>query len=387
MDFSIPDELIDFRRTIRKFVDDELIPHEDYVEKHDGLPSDVYDSLRRRAVSMGLHSLSLPEDVGGSGMGTLAAVLVREELSRAHPGTLAVIPYTSPILLACKGDQRERFLYPAVRGTKEDCFALTEPDAGSDAESIKTRAIRQSNGDWLVNGRKRFISRGGVADFATVFAATNPSSDDPGVTAFLIEKGTPGFSVGQKHETMGLRGEEQVELLFDDCIVSGANVLGDVGGGFEVAKDWLRAARVIAAANCLGPMARLIDDGLEWSQQRVQFGQPIGNFQAVQIMLADCAMDLYATRMMVYNAAWDFDQSDDSRRLNAKASAVKVFASEAVGRVADRVLQIFGGSGYMNDSYVERAYRNVRIERIWEGTSEINRMIIARNILKRGMFS
>ncbi|MBC9225119.1 acyl-CoA dehydrogenase [Aeromicrobium sp. 636] len=387
MDFSIPEELVDFRRTIRKFVEEDLIPQEDYVEEHDGLPADVFDKLRRRAVDLGLNALSLPEEVGGSGMGALAGALVREELSRAHPGTLTAIPHTSAILLACEGDQRERFLFPSIRGEKEECFALTEPDTGSDAGALKTRATRQANGDWLINGRKRFITRGGAADFATVFAATDPGSANPGITAFLVEKGTPGFTVGQKHKTMGLRGDEQVELLFDDCVVPAGNVLGEVGGGFNIAKDWLQHGRIMTAANCVGPMARLIDDALEWSQQRVQFGEPIGNFQAVQIMLADCAMDLYATRMMVYNAAWDVDQGVDPRRLNAKASAVKVFASEAVGRVADRVLQIFGGSGYMNDTFVERAYRNVRIERIWEGTSEINRMLIARNILKRGMFS
>ncbi|MGY1846310.1 MULTISPECIES: acyl-CoA dehydrogenase family protein [unclassified Blastococcus] len=387
MDFTIPEDLQDFRTTVRRFVETELMPHEDYVEEHDGLPEEVERELRKKAVSIGLNAIDMPEEVGGGGMGTLAQVLVTEELSRALGGVSSgSIPGASNILLACNEEQRERFLYPCIQGEKQDCFALTEPDTGSDAAGIKTRAVPRDD-EWVINGRKRFISHGDSADFAIVFAVTHPDREDDRITAFLVEKGTPGFSVGQVHKTMGHRGYRQAELVFDDCVVPAANVLGEPGKGFELARDWLRNGRIMTAARCLGPMGRLIDDGIEWSKQRVQFGQPIGQFQAIQLMLADCAMDLYAARMMTYNAAWDDDQGVDPRIVNAKASAVKVFASEALGRVADRVLQIFGGTGYMNEVFVERAYRNARIERIWEGTSEINRLILARNLLKRGMFA
>jgi acyl-CoA dehydrogenase len=387
MDFTIPEELVDFRKAVRQFVDQELIPREDYVEEHDGLPDEVVDDIRRKAVALGLNGLDMPVEVGGQGMGLVAQVLVTEELGRALGGVSSgAIPGASNILMACNEQQRERFLYPTVRGDKQDCFALTEPDTGSDAAGIKTRAVLDGD-SWVLNGRKRFISHGDTADFAIVFAVSDPSAETDRISAFLVEKGTEGFSVGQTHKTMGYRGYRQAELIFDDCRVPATNVLGEPGKGFDLARDWLRNGRIMTAARCLGPMSRLIDEGLQWSKQRVQFGQPIGEFQAIQLMLADCAMDLYASRMMVYNAAWDDDQGVDPRVLNAKASAVKVFASEALGRVADRVLQIFGGSGYMNESFVERAYRNARIERIWEGTSEINRLALARNLLKRGMFS
>ncbi|MWA05414.1 acyl-CoA dehydrogenase [Actinomadura sp. LD22] len=387
MDFSLPEDLVAFRTEVRRFVDTELIPHEDYVEEHDGLPDDVKNDLKKKAVALGLNSMDMPEEVGGQGSGLLAQVLVTEELSRALPGvSSSVVPEASNILMACNRQQRERFLYPTVRGDKQDCFALTEPETGSDAAGIKTRAVKEAD-SWVINGRKRFISHGDSADFAIVFAVTDPESETDRITAFLVEKGTPGFSIGQLHKTMGHRGYRQAELVFDDCRVPDGNILGEVGKGFDLARDWLRNGRIMTAARCLGPMARLIDEALEWSKQRVQFGEPIGNYQAIQLMLADCAMDLYAARMMTYNVAWDTDQGSDFRVLNGKASAVKVFASEALGRVADRVLQIFGGTGYMNEVFVERAYRNARIERIWEGTSEINRLVLARNMLKLGMFT
>ncbi|WP_029136579.1 acyl-CoA dehydrogenase family protein [Nakamurella lactea] len=387
MDFTISEEMTEFRGIVRTFVENELIPWEDHVEEHDGLPEDVERELRIKAVKLGLAGLGMPEEVGGAGFGTLDQVLIVEETSRALGGVSSgTIPGASNILLACTPEQRERFLYPCIRGEKQDCFALTEPDTGSDAAGIKTHA-ELVDGRWRLNGRKRFISHGDSADFAIVFAVTHPDQEDDRITAFLVEKGTPGFSVGQVHKTMGHRGYRQAELVFDDCMIDSANVLGEPGQGFVLARDWLRNGRIMTAARCLGPMARLIDEALEWSKQRVQFGQPIADFQAIQFMLADCATDLYASRMMTYNVAWDDDQGQDPKMVSAKASATKVFASEALGRVVDRVLQIFGGTGYMNEMFVERAYRNARIERIWEGTSEIQRVILARSLLKRGMFA
>lgn len=385
MDFHIPDELAQFKQVVAKFVDTELLPYEDVVEENDGLPDDVADRLRRKAVDIGLNALEMPAELGGAGLGTFGHVLVTEELSRALPGlSSSVVPSPSNILLACNDEQRERFLYPCIRGEKEDCFALTEPEAGSDAASIKTRAVLR-NDVWRINGQKRFISHGDSADFAIVFAVTHPDRDRDRITAFLVEKGTRGFSVGQIHKTMGQRGYRQAELVFDDCDVPVDNLLGEPGKGFELARDWLRNGRILTAARCLGPMRRLIDEGTDYAKKRVQFGRPIADFQAIQFMLADCATELYAARMMTYNAAWEDDQGVDAKVVSAKAAMVKVFATEAYGRIADRVLQVFGGTGYMNEMYVERAYRNARIERIWEGTSEIQRGIIAKALFKRNL--
>ncbi|MFI0480263.1 acyl-CoA dehydrogenase family protein [Actinomadura sp. 9N215] len=385
MDFAIPDHLVEFRETVRRFAETELIPHEDYVEEHDGLPEDVERRIRERAVVIGLNSMGMPEDIGGGGMDVLSQVLVTEELFRAAGGVAEVVPTTPSVLRACNEEQRERFLIPCVRGDIQWCFALTEPDTGSDAAGIRTRAELR-DGSWVINGRKRFISHGDTADFAIVFALTHPDRDEDRITAFLVEKGTPGFSVGQLHKTMGHRGYRQAELVFDDCAVPETNVLGEPGRGFSLGHGALSAGRIMTAARCLGPMARLIDDGTEWAKQRVQFGRPIADYQAIQFMLADCATDLHASRLMTYEAAWSADNGAAPKIVHAKSAAAKLFATEALGRVADRVLQIFGGTGYMNETYVERAYRNARIERIWEGTSEIQRIIIARNLLKRGMF-
>ncbi|TDB89646.1 acyl-CoA dehydrogenase [Actinomadura sp. KC216] len=384
MDFAIPDHLVEFRETVRRFTETELIPHEDHVEEHDGLPEDVERRIRERAVAIGLNSMGMPEEVGGGGMDVLSQVLVTEVLFRAAGGVAETVPTTPSVLLACDDDQRERFLIPCVRGDVQWCFALTEPDTGSDAAGIRTRAELR-DGSWVINGRKRFISHGDTADFAIVFALTHPDRDEDRITAFLVEKGTPGFSVGQLHKTMGHRGYRQAELVFDDCAVPEANVLGEPGRGFSLGHGALSGGRIMTAARCLGPMARLIDDGIDWAKQRVQFGRPIADYQAIQFMLADCATDLHASRLMTYEAAWSADRGEAPKIVHAKAAAAKLFATEALGRVADRVLQIFGGTGYMNETYVERAYRNARIERIWEGTSEIQRIIIARNLLKRGM--
>ncbi|TMR00344.1 acyl-CoA dehydrogenase [Actinomadura soli] len=385
MDFAIPDHLVEFRETVRKFTETELIPHEDHVEEHDGLPEDVERRIRERAVAIGLNSMGMPEDIGGGGMDVLSQVLVTEVLFRAAGGVAETVPTTPSVLLACNDEQRERFLIPCVRGDVQWCFALTEPDTGSDAAGIRTRAELR-DGSWVINGRKRFISHGDTADFAIVFALTHPDRDEDRITAFLVEKGTPGFGVGQLHKTMGHRGYRQAELVFDDCAVPEANVLGEPGRGFSLGHGALSNGRIMTAARCLGPMARLIDDGIEWAKQRVQFGRPIADYQAIQFMLADCATDLHASRLMTYEAAWAADRGAAPKIVHAKAATAKLFATEALGRVADRVLQIFGGTGYMNETYVERAYRNARIERIWEGTSEIQRIIIARNLLKRGMF-
>lgn len=385
MDIDVSDEIRDYLQTVRRFVDTDLLPYEDYVEENDALPPGIEQRIRERSAALGLTGIAMPVEVGGTGMSQLEQVLVTEELFRALGGVAEAVPAPPDILLACSEEQRKKYLLPCISGEKQFCFALTEPDAGSDAGALTTRAVR-GTGEWVINGRKRFISHGETADFAIVFAVTDPEAATGRVTAFLVDRGTPGFAVGQRHRTMGHRGYHQCELLFDDCRVSDAQIIGGRGQGFDLAFDGTRSQRIMTAARCLGPMARLVDEGLDWSRQRTQFGSAISEFQAIQFMLADSAVDLHAARLLTYDAARAVDAGEDVKTVHVKAATAKLFASEALGRVADRVLQIFGGTGYMNETYVERAYRNARVERIWEGTSEIQRLIIARGLLKRGMF-
>lgn len=384
MNDGLPPELQQLRGLVRRFVDTELLPWEDHVERHDGLPDDAEQSLRAKAVQLGLNAVGMPREVGGGGLSTLGQAIVEEELSRAGSALAEVAPNPSNILLACNSEQRERFLLPCVRGEKQDCFALTEPNAGSDAAGMQAHASHIEGG-WLVNGNKRFISHGDSADFAIFFAVTDPDAERDRVTAFLIEKGTPGFSVGQVHETMGHRGYRQAELVCADCLVPERNVLGEPGKGFDLARDWLRKGRIMTAARCVGPAGRALELAREYALERHQFGRPISDFQAVQFMLADSTVDLFAARTMTYEAARLVDRGGSLREVNATASMVKVFASEALGRIADRAVQILGGMGYMRETVVERIYRNARIERIWEGTSEIQRSIIARALLRHGI--
>ncbi len=384
MKYDLPPELEELRALVRRFVDTELLPWEDHVERYDGLPDDVERTLRAKAVELGLNAVGMPREVGGGGLSTLGQAIVEEELSRAGSGLAEVAPNPSNILLACNPEQRERFLLPCVRGERQDCFALTEPNAGSDAAGMEAHASR-IDGGWVVNGNKRFISHGDTADFAIFFAVTDPGAERDRVTAFLIEKGTPGFSVGQIHETMGHRGYRQAELVCADCRVPDQNVLGDVGKGFDLARDWLREGRIMTAARCIGPAGRALELAREYALDRRQFNRPIADFQAIQFMLADCAVDLFASRTMTYEAARLVDRGASVREVNAAAAMVKVFASEALGRIADRAVQILGGMGYMQETVVERIYRNARIERIWEGTSEIQRSIIARALLRHGI--
>lgn len=383
MDFSIPDDIRMMQETVRRFVEQDLEPISKLVEEEDRIPEEIVQKMR----DLGLFGLAIPQEYGGLGLSTLGECIVYEELSktnacfRSRIGTNNGIG-SMGILFDGTETQKQRYLPKIASGEYTACFALSEPEAGSDAANIKTTAER--TGDYFVlNGLKHFITNGDIADVATVIALTDKKKRQKGgITAFVVEKGTKGFYVGTIERKMGLRGGHTAELIFDNCRIPVENVIGGepmIGNGFKTAMKVLDKGRLTIGAACLGAAQRLLEMCINYSKERIQFGQPIANFQLVQAMLTDMAVDIYAARQMLYHAAWLRDQG---KKVIKEASMVKLFCSEMVGRVADKAVQIFGGMGYMKDLPIERFYRDVRLYRIFEGTSEIQRLVIARELLK-----
>jgi acyl-CoA dehydrogenase len=381
MDFDIPDELALLARTVRDFVETRLQPIEKQVEDSDEIP----DGIVREMAALGLFGLPFPEEFGGSGAGDLGYCLALEQFGRTSAAFSNLIgAHTSigsmSIYLGGTEGQKRRYLPDLTAGRKLAAFSLTEPSSGSDAASIQTTA-RKDGSRWLLSGTKIWVTNGPIADVVVVYAANDRAKGARGgITAFIVEKGFKGFRVGKVDEKMGLRGSKTGELIFEDCEVPEDNVLGgEVGAGFRTALGALDIGRVSLSAGAVGTSQHLLELGIAHAKRRKQFGQPIAANQAIQWMLADSAVEIHAARLMVYDAAAKLDRGI---RVSREAAMVKVYASELANRVADRVLQIHGGMGYMKDSPVERAYRDARILRIYEGTSEIQRMIIAEDLLR-----
>ncbi len=383
MDFSLSDEHAMLVDTVRSFVRRELMPFEDDVERTGEVRPELARQIRERAIAAGLYAANLPSDVGGGGLDFLGLALLERELGATSWGLQTNVGRPSRILMACEGDQRERYLLPAARGELSECFALTEPDSGSDApQGIRTRAERDGNG-WVLNGRKHFISNADVADVAIVFAVTGEDETEHGVrkrvTAFLVDKGTPGFDVSLGAPAVGHRGYHHCELTFTDCPVAPAQVLGAEGRGIELANRWLHDGRVMVAANCVGRARRVLNLAVGWAADRKQFGKPIGSFQGVSFKLADMRTELEAAELLMLRTAWRLDRGEAT---DADCSMAKLYASEMLGRLTDNAVQIFGGMGVVADAPIERFWRDARIERIWDGTSEIHRHVIARAMLR-----
>jgi acyl-CoA dehydrogenase len=381
VDFDIPDELQLLARTVRDFVETRLQPIEKQVEDSDEIPGEVV----REMAGLGFFGLPFPEEYGGAGAGDLGYCLALEQFGRTSAAFSNLIgAHTSigsmSIFLGGTDEQKRRYLPDLTSGRKIAAFSLTEPSSGSDAASIQTTA-RKDGDRWLLNGTKIWVTNGPIADVVVVYAANDRAKGARGgITAFIVEKGFKGFRVGKVDEKMGLRGSKTGELIFEDCEVPDANVLGgEVGAGFRTALGALDIGRVSLSAGAVGTSQHLLELGIAHAKRRKQFGQPIAGNQAIQWMLADSAVEIHAARLMVYDAAAKLDRGI---RVSREAAMVKVYASELANRVADRVLQIHGGMGYMKDSPVERAYRDARILRIYEGTSEVQRMIIAEDLLK-----
>jgi acyl-CoA dehydrogenase len=383
MNFSLTDEQQLIVKTTREFVEQELYPHEKEVEDTGVLRPELLAELKAKAIGAGLYAANMPTDVGGGGLDTVTWALYEKELGRANYALhYCCVGRPSNILLACQGEQRSRYLLPAVRGERTDCLAMSEPGAGSDLRSMKTTAVRDGD-DFVINGTKHFISHADHADFVILLAATGqePSARGPRkkMTAFLIDMGHPGFEVLPGYRNVSHRGYNNCILQFNNCRVSAAAVLGEVDKGFDVANTWLGATRLQVAACCLGRAERALDLARQWAVDRVQFGQSIGKFQGVSFKLADMAVELRAAELLVLEAAWKQDQGIAT---DADMAVAKLKATEMLAMVADEALQIHGGMGLMADLPLERIWRDARIERIWDGTSEIQRHIISRAMLR-----
>lgn len=383
-ELELPENLQLILTTVRRFVRQELEPVSRQVEQEDSIPQGVVQKMRE----LGLFGLSIPEEYGGLGLDTLGECLVYEELSKTNACFRTRIATNNGIgslglVLDGTEQQRQRYLPRLASGEWTACFALSEPEAGSDAANIQTTA--ELRGDhWLLNGAKHYVTNGDVADMGTVLALTDREKRARGgITAFIVERSFPGFKVGAIEKKMGLHGTHTCELIFDDCRVPRENAVGGeamVGQGFQIAMRVLDKGRLAQGAVAVGAAQRLLELSLEHATQRVQFGRPIAEFQAIQFMLADMATQLYAGRQMLYHAARLRDRRGEA--VTREASMVKLFCSEMAGRVADMALQIHGGMGYMKEVQVERFYRDLRLTRIFEGTSEIQRLIIARDLIK-----
>ncbi len=383
MDFGLNEEQQMIVDTTRAFVEREIYPHEAEVERTGHLRPDLIAEIKAKAIEAGLYAANMPADVGGAGLDTQTWLLYEKELGRANYALhWTCVARPSNILLAGTVAQREKYLFPCIRGEKSDCLAMTEPGAGSDLRGMQASA-RQDGDDWVLNGTKHFISHADIADFAIVFMASGeevtPRGPKKRITAFFVDKGTPGFTVRDGYRNVSHRGYTNSVLEFNDCRLPAEAVLGEVHKGFEVANTWLGATRLQVAATCLGRAERALGHAVAYAAEREQFGQKIGKFQGVSFKLADMAMELKAANLLVQEAAWKFDQGTVTE---ADMAMAKLKASEVLAFVADEAIQIHGGMGLMDDLPLERIWRDARVERIWEGTSEIQRHIISRELLR-----
>ncbi len=382
MDFALSSEQEMIVNTVRDFVETEIYPHEDLVERTGEVPHDLAQEIKRKVIDMGFYACNFPEEVGGGGLGHLDFTLVERELGRGSMALTHFFGRPQNILMACEGEQEDRYLFPAVRGERMDALAMTEPEAGSDVRGMACTAQRDG-GDWVVNGTKHFISGADHADFFIVFVATGvdetPKGPKKRITCFLVDRGHPGFTVRDGYQSVSHRGYKNCILEFDDCRLPDAQVLGEVDGGFDVMNTWLYATRLTVAAFSVGRARRCFDHAVSYAAERKQFGQAIAKFQGVSFQVADMITEIDAADWLTLSAAWRLDQELPANREIASA---KLYATEMLARVTDTTLQIFGGMGLMSDFPIERFWRDARVERIWDGTSEIQRHIISRDLFR-----
>ena len=374
MDLQLTEEQKLLQKTVREFAESEVKPLAKELDETGHFPRETF----QKAAELGLTAVAFPESEGGAGFDHIAYSIVIEEISRCCASTGVILSvqnslYCDPIHRFGTDEQKKKFLLPFTRGEKIGCYALTEPQAGSNAAALQTKA--QKKGDkYLVNGTKAWITNGGAADATIAYVNTDPAKGEKGITALVIEKGTPGFKVGKEEKKLGINATACCELIFTDCEVPVANRIGNEGEGYKVALSTLDGGRIGIAAQATGIAQGAFEAALAWSQERMAFGHPISQFQAIQFMLADMSTEIDAARLLVRKAAW---KQDTGARFSLEASIAKLFASEMATRVTHKAIQIHGGYGYSREYPVERAYRDARITEIYEGTSEIQRLVIA----------
>jgi butyryl-CoA dehydrogenase len=379
MDLELSPEHQLLQRNVREFAKSEVRPHAKELDETGRFPRDIL----RKAAELGLLGVAIPEEQGGAGMDHIAYSIVIEEIACACASTAVILSvqnslFCDPVLRFGSDAQKQKFLVPFARGEKIGAFALTEPQAGSNAAALTTKAVRKGDG-YVIDGAKAWITGGGVADAALVFVNTKPELGEKGITALLVERGTPGFSVGKEEKKLGIHATACCALIFSGCEVAVENRLGEEGEGYKVALSTLDGGRIGIASQAIGIAQGAFEAALEYAKQRQAFGHPIADFQAIQFMLADMATEIEAARLLARRAAWKYDTGV---RATLEAASAKLFASEMATRVAHKAIQIHGGNGYSREYPVERAYRDARITEIYEGTSEIQRMVIAGQLLK-----
>ena len=380
MDFTYSPEQLELRERARALADDIKV-HELACEEHNGLPADVHREVAKSVLRHGLNAINMPAEWGGQGLSVLDQVIVQEQLGQLTNALWDMVWRPANALRACDEAQRERYLLPGIRGERRDCVAVTERDAGSDPTAIASTATPTGDGGFRLNGEKWFVTVGDVADYLIVLANVLP---ERAPTLFLVDKDTPGVRVLRTPRYMHTFVYEHPEFAFEDVALPADAVLGELGQGYELTRDWFVEERLMIAARAIGAAERALRAAVEWAGERQQSGRLLEH-QLIQGMVADSVVDIATNRALVHQVAWEADQGLERKMLHAKAAVVKLAASEAGGRVVDRALQMFGGRGYMRENPCERLYRDLRVDRIWEGTSEIQRLIVGNEVAKRGL--
>ena len=379
MNLDLSEEQQLLQRSVREFAEAEVKPRARELDEKGHFPFDLF----HKAAELGLTGVPFPEEEGGAGMDHISYTIVIEEIARVCASTSVILSvqnslYCDPIHRFGTAEQKEKFLLPYARGEKIGCYALTEPQAGSNAAALRTKAVLKGD-RYVINGTKAWITNGGAADAAIVYVNTHPEKGEKGITALVVEKGTPGFAVGKEEKKLGIHASACTELVFNDCEVPATNRIGNEGEGYKVALSTLDGGRVGIASQAIGIAQGAFEAALKYSQERQAFGHPIFDFQAIQFMLADMSTEIEAARLLARKAAW---KQDAGARFTMEAASAKLFASEMSTRVTHKAIQIHGGNGYSQEYPVERNYRDARITEIYEGTSEIQRLVIASWVLK-----